>query len=97
MALAFSLRSHAQFFPITGFAGLPLTFVSSALVPLALMPGWMQAAARLNPMTYAINTVRILILDGWRLAPVVTAAVALLAFDVCAVALAAPALRRGLR
>lgn len=97
MALAFSLRSHAQFFPITGFAGLPLTFISSALVPLALMPGWMQAAARLNPMTYAIDAVRTLILNGWRLAPVASAAGALLAFDVCAVALAALALRRGLR
>lgn len=38
MVTAFSLRGHAQFFPITGFVGLPLTFMSSALVPLSLMP-----------------------------------------------------------
>jgi ABC-type multidrug transport system permease subunit len=48
-------------------------------------------------MTYAIDTVRILILDGWRLAPVASAAGVLLAFDACAVVLAALALRRGLR
>jgi ABC-2 type transport system permease protein len=35
-----------------------------ALVPLALMPGWMQTVARLNPMTYAIDALRTLVLTG---------------------------------
>ena len=97
MALAFSLRSHSQFFPITGFAGLPLTFVSSALVPLSLMPGWLQAAARLNPMTYAIGTLRGLVLTGWQPAPLARTLAVLLVFDACSLALATLALRRGLR
>jgi ABC-2 type transport system permease protein len=97
VALAYSLRSHSQFFPITGFAGLPLTFVSTALVPLALMPGWMRAAARLNPMSYAINAIRGLVLDGWQPAALARTSAALLVFDVCCVAVAALALRRGLR
>jgi ABC-2 type transport system permease protein len=97
MALAFSLRSHSQFFPITGFASLPLTFASTALVPLALMPGWMRAVARLNPMTYAIDALRDLIMTGWQVAPLASTAGALLAFDVCCVALAATAMRREMR
>lgn len=97
VALAFSLRSHAQFFPITGFAGLPLTFASSALVPLSLMPGWLRAIARLNPMTYAIDELRDLIITGWQLRPLAATGGALLAFDACCFAVAAVALRRGWR
>src|SRR5439155_258120 len=29
------------------------------------MPGWMAAIARLNPLSYAIGAMRILVLDGW--------------------------------
>jgi ABC-2 type transport system permease protein len=97
VALAFSLRTHSQFFPITGFAGLPLTFASTALVPLALMPGWMRPIARLNPMTYAINALRELIMTGWQIVPLAGTVGALLAFDVCCLAAASLALRHGMR
>lgn len=97
VALAFSLRSHSQFFPIVGFASLPLTFASTALVPLALMPGWMRAVARLNPMTYAVDALRELIMTGWQVAPLVGTVGALLVFDVCCVATATAALRHGMR
>jgi ABC-2 type transport system permease protein len=97
MALAFSLRSHSQFFPITGFASLPLTFASTALVPLALMPGWMRAVARLNPMTYAVDALRELIMTGWQVAALAGTVGALLAFDVCCVAAATVAIRHGMR
>ncbi|HUC22762.1 MAG TPA: ABC transporter permease [Streptosporangiaceae bacterium] len=97
MALAFSLRSHSQFFPITGFASLPLTFASSALVPLALMPGWMRAVARLNPMTYAIGALRELIMTGWQVEVLASTVGALLVFDICCVAIATTAIRRGMR
>lgn len=97
VGLAFALKSHGQFFPIIGFVSLPLTFASSALVPLALMPGWMRAVARLNPMTYAIDAVRDLILGGWQLSALAGTIGALLVFDACCVALAGVALRRGLR
>lgn len=94
MALAFSVRSHAQFFPITGFAGLPLTFASSALVPVTLMPGWLRPAAEANPLTYATDAVRSLVLDGWQPGRLAAAGLALLAFDGCCAAVAALALRR---
>jgi ABC-2 type transport system permease protein len=29
------------------------------------MPGWMAALARLNPLSYAIGSMRILVLEGW--------------------------------
>ncbi len=38
----------------------PLTFVSSAYVPVSTMPGWMQAFAAHQPLTYMVNSARIL-------------------------------------
>jgi ABC-2 type transport system permease protein len=65
MALACAVPSHGTFFAITGFASLPLLFMSSAFVPLSAMPEWMEAVARANPLTYAIEVNRLLVLDGW--------------------------------
>ncbi len=36
----------------------PLSFVSSAYVPLKTMPGWMQGFARNQPLTFMMDTVR---------------------------------------
>jgi ABC-type multidrug transport system permease subunit len=41
-----------------------LTFLSSAFVPLATMPGWLQAIARLNPVIYAVDALRALLVGG---------------------------------
>jgi ABC transporter DrrB family efflux protein len=40
----------------------PLTFLSSAFVPIQTMPGWLQAFANNQPVTYVINTMRALAL-----------------------------------
>ncbi len=42
------------------FLVFPLSFVSSAYVPVSTMPGWMQAFATNQPMTQMVNTVRLL-------------------------------------
>jgi ABC-2 type transport system permease protein len=65
MALAFSVKSHGDFFSVLGFLSLPMIFLSSALVPLQAMPTWMGWLARFNPMTWTIDAVRPLILSGW--------------------------------
>jgi ABC transporter DrrB family efflux protein len=42
----------------------PLTFLSSAFVPISSMPGWLQAFANNQPVTFIINTMRALALGG---------------------------------
>lgn len=64
-ALAFRVPTHGTFFAITGFVTLPLVFMSNAFVPIDAMPPWMAAVARGNPLSYAVQAVRTLILDGW--------------------------------
>ncbi len=41
----------------------PLTFVSSAYVPVDTMPGWMQPIARHQPITYMVDSVRAWVID----------------------------------
>jgi ABC-2 type transport system permease protein/oleandomycin transport system permease protein len=43
---------------------LPLTFASSAFVPVDTMPGWLQPIANANPVTAAIDAARGLMLGG---------------------------------
>ena len=83
MALAFSVKSHGDFFSMLGFLSLPMIFLSTALVPMSAMPGWMAALAQLNPMTWAIDAVRPLILNGWAAAakPLIIVVIAMAAFD----------------
>jgi ABC transporter DrrB family efflux protein len=42
----------------------PLTFLSSAFVPIETMPGWLQAFANNQPVTYIIDAMRGLALGG---------------------------------
>jgi ABC transporter DrrB family efflux protein len=42
----------------------PITFLSSAFVPIRSMPGWLQAFANNQPVTYVIDTMRALALGG---------------------------------
>jgi ABC-2 type transport system permease protein len=64
-ALAYAVPQHGTFFAVAGFVTLPLLFMSNAFVPLDVMPGWMEVVARANPLTYAIETMRTLVLEGW--------------------------------
>jgi ABC-2 type transport system permease protein/oleandomycin transport system permease protein len=41
----------------------PFVFASSAFVPVASMPGWLQAFAKINPITLGVNGVRSLTFD----------------------------------
>jgi ABC transporter DrrB family efflux protein len=42
----------------------PLTFLSSAFVPISTMPGWLQAFANNQPVTFVIDAMRAMALGG---------------------------------
>lgn len=98
MAMAFSVKSHGDFFSVLGFLSLPMIFLSSALVPLAGMPAWMGFLARFNPMTWAIDAVRPLILSGWTeaLPHVAMVVVVMIIFDAICLYGSAKAFRRAM-
>lgn len=43
----------------------PLVFISTAFVPQALMPGWLQLFSRWNPVTHVIEAIRALMVTGY--------------------------------
>ena len=63
MVIASAMRSREQFMGLGQLITLPLFFASNALYPIALMPKWLQAVARLNPLTYLVELLRWLLLD----------------------------------
>ncbi len=99
LILAFSLTGHGDFFALLGIITLPLSFLSSAFVPLDVMPGWMHSLAVLNPMTYAIDSMRALVLGGsdlWSGGLLLRCCTALTAFDAAMLILGTSLLRRRL-
>ena len=72
----------------------PLTFVSSAFVPIETMPGWLQAFANNQPVTFVIDTMRALALGGPIEANLLKSIACLAAIFVVFVPLAIRAYRR---
>jgi ABC-2 type transport system permease protein/oleandomycin transport system permease protein len=64
-----------------------LFFTSSALIPVVTMPDWLQAFAKVNPVTVITGALRALILGGPTARPVPEAA----AWLACLLAVTIPA------
>lgn len=58
LGLAFALPGHIELIAVIFVANLPLLFASTALAPIAFMPGWLGWLAALNPLTFAIEPIR---------------------------------------
>ena len=43
---------------------MPMFFASNAIYPIAIMPGWLQVIAHINPLTYVVDGVRSTMLVG---------------------------------
>lgn len=69
---------------------LPLMFASSAYFPISNMPGWLQAIASVNPISYALDAVRRLMIfsDGFGPLPLDFAFVGIFAAVVTAICIA---------
>ncbi len=53
-----TLRQRESIIGLSIFLLLPLTFLSTAFMAKALMPGWMQAVAAGNPVNWALDATR---------------------------------------
>lgn len=61
MVIASLVRSREQFMGLGQLVSLPLFFASNALYAVTLMPGWLQALATANPLTYQVGILRALL------------------------------------
>lgn len=62
--IASRLKSLESFGLIMNFVNLPLFFSSGALFPISSAPGWLQTLGYFNPLTYAVDALRGLLLKN---------------------------------
>lgn len=58
------LSDHDSYAAVNSMISMPLFFTSSALMPYEVMPAWLRTLAKLNPVSYAIDSVRMLFEGG---------------------------------
>ena len=58
LGLAFVLPGHIELIAIIFIANLPVLFASTALAPISFMPKWLGWIASINPLTFAIEPIR---------------------------------------
>ena len=65
LAIGMKTRSSETVFAIGGFLTFPLLFLSTALFPISFMPSWVQTVSNFNPISYAVNAIRVLMTSGY--------------------------------
>ncbi len=73
LAIGMKTRSSETVFAIGGFLTFPLLFLSTALFPLSFMPKWVQDISMFNPISYAVNAIRVLMTSGYNWSTVLQA------------------------
>jgi ABC-2 type transport system permease protein len=64
VAIALSIKQQETLFAVINLVNLPLMFASAALFPIVSMPDWLQAVAKVNPLTLAVDGIRQLMFSG---------------------------------
>jgi ABC-2 type transport system permease protein len=69
LLFAARMTSFEGFGTINNFIVLPLYFASGAQFPLDRAPSWMQFLSRFNPLAYAVDLLRGLLVGLWSFDP----------------------------
>lgn len=93
LAIGSMFESFEGFQAIVAFVAFPLLFLSGAFYPLDTLPPVLGAVVGLNPLTYAVDLLRTLLLGTGAMDPLVSGGV-LLGFAAAMVALGAAMFRR---
>lgn len=64
LIIACIVKTRERFMGIGQLMTMPMFFASNAIYPLDLMPPWLRVVAQLNPLTYLIDALRGLMIQG---------------------------------
>jgi len=64
LIVACLVKTRERFMGIGQVLTMPLFFASNAIYPIAVMPAWLQAISRANPLTYEVDALRSLMVAG---------------------------------
>jgi ABC-2 type transport system permease protein len=62
LIIACIVRTRERFMGIGQVITMPIFFASNAIYPLELMPRWLKTIAMINPLTYEVDGLRMLML-----------------------------------
>jgi ABC-2 type transport system permease protein len=62
LIIACVVKTRERFMGIGQVLTMPIFFASNAIYPLSLMPVWLRAISRMNPLTYEVDALRALML-----------------------------------
>ncbi|MBZ5611377.1 MAG: ABC transporter permease [Acidobacteriia bacterium] len=58
------VKSRERFMGIGQVLTMPLFFASNAIYPLSMMPAWLHVLSSVNPLTYQVDALRYLMVQG---------------------------------
>ena len=94
ISLAIALRTGSAQAAQAGFLlFFPLLFLSPAFAPKEVFSGWLEFLATINPVTYALEGMRYLILTGWSVESLAKALGSVTAFAIITVTMTLAARR----
>lgn len=64
LIVACLVKTRERFMGIGQVLTMPLFFASNAIYPLAMMPSWLRVLAAINPLTYQVDALRGLMIEG---------------------------------
>ena len=64
LVIACLVRTRERFMGIGQILTMPLFFASSAIYPISIMPPWLKVVAQVNPLTYQVDALRGLMVQG---------------------------------
>ncbi len=59
LAIGFSIEQPQTYFAVVNAINLPVLLTSAALYPWGFLPSWLQTVASYNPITLAVNVIRL--------------------------------------
>ncbi|HHE33232.1 MAG TPA: multidrug ABC transporter permease [Chlorobaculum parvum] len=64
LMIACLVRSRERFMGIGQVMTMPLFFASNAIYPISIMPTWLKIVAHINPLSYQVDLLRALMVNG---------------------------------
>ena len=64
LVVACIVKTRERFMGIGQILTMPLFFASNAIYPIDMMPDWLKTVARVNPLTYLVDALRSLMVEG---------------------------------
>lgn len=64
LVIACIVKTRERFMGIGQLLTMPLFFASNAIYPIAMMPVWLKVISHINPLTYEVDALRALMIQG---------------------------------